>query len=64
MIQVFENLQTLLHDGMRFVALDMRHKTHAARVMLVRAGIKPVLFGMFDFGFERHGNFLKRGHKG
>ena len=35
MIQVFQDLQALLDDGVAFLALDVRHEPHATGVMFV-----------------------------
>jgi hypothetical protein len=34
-IQVFEDLEALLNDGVRLVSFDVRHKAHAASVVFV-----------------------------
>jgi hypothetical protein len=34
-IQVFENFEALLNDGVRLVPFDVRHKAHATSVMFV-----------------------------
>ena len=36
-VEVFEDLQTLLHDGVALMAFNMRHKAHTASVVLVVA---------------------------
>jgi hypothetical protein len=38
------------------VALDVRHKAHAASVMLVLARVQTVLFKMLDFSSRGHGS--------
>ena len=43
MVQVLQDLQALLHDGVRLVALDVRHEAHAAGVMLL-AGVVQAVF--------------------
>ena len=35
MVEIFKNLQALLHDGMRLVTFDVCHKTHAASIVLM-----------------------------
>jgi hypothetical protein len=54
MVQVFEDLQALLDDGMAFEALDVRHKAHTTSVMLVLARVQTVLFKMLDFSSRGH----------
>jgi hypothetical protein len=44
---------------MRLDALDMGHKTHAARIMLVGRRIQTVFLKMLDLGSRRHGALLK-----
>jgi len=55
-IEVFKNLQALLNDGVAFVALDVRHKSNTARVVLVGTGVQTVFFKMLDFSSRGHGN--------
>ena len=45
--QVLQNQQALLHDGMRFLTFDMRHKTNATGVMFVRRVIQALRQGTF-----------------
>ena len=56
MIEVFQNFQTLLHDGMAFVALDVRHEPNAAGIVFIGTGVQTVLFKVFDFSSRGHGN--------
>jgi hypothetical protein len=55
-VQVFKDFQTLLDDGMAFLALDVGHKAHTASVMLVLARVQTVLFKMLDFSSRGHGS--------
>jgi hypothetical protein len=43
----------------------MRHKTHAAGIMLLIGSIQTVALQMFFFGSRRHGAFLQNsaGHE-
>jgi hypothetical protein len=42
MIEVAENLRTLLDDAMAFLALDMGNETHAARIVFVCGIVEPL----------------------
>jgi hypothetical protein len=46
---------------MALVALDMRHKTNPAGIMLVGACVQTVLFKMLNFSSRGHGNSLSVG---
>ena len=63
MVEIFENLQTLLNDCMRLVPLDVRHKTHAARIVLIGRVVQAMLTQMFNFGIKAvlllHGAILR-----
>ena len=54
-VQVFQNLERILDDGMGLLALDMRHKTHATGVVLTGVGIQTVFGQMLDLGCRAHG---------
>ena len=59
-IQVFQNLQCLTHDGVRLVALDVGHKTHTTSVVLVGRVVQTVLLEVLLIGCRRHGmSFIK-----
>ena len=64
-IQVLEDLECTLHDFMGLVALDVRHETHAAGVVLVRTVVQTVFLQMLDLGSRGHGALLNihRGRK-
>jgi hypothetical protein len=49
-VQVFKNLQALLHDGVRLFALDVRHETHATGVVFVGGVVQT---GVLQFSFFR-----------
>ena len=66
MVQIFQNLERLGHDGVAFFALDVCHKTHATGVVLVRGVVQTVFLEMLQFGSRgRHGisfnSFFGRG---
>ncbi len=42
-VEVLEDLQALLHDGMRLRALDVRHEADATGVVFTRRVVEPVL---------------------
>ena len=41
-IEIAENLRTLLDDAMAFLTLDMGDKTHAARIVFVHGIVEPL----------------------
>ena len=59
MVQVLEDLQALLDDGVALLALDVGHEADAAGVVLVGAGIQTVFLEMLDLGSRRHGALLQ-----
>ena len=58
-IEVFQNLQRLADDFMGFVAFDVRHKTHAARIVLLVGLVqtlgKCLLHGALPLFFQSRG---------
>jgi len=40
-VQVLQDLQTLLNDGVRLLALDVGHEAHAAGVVLIGWVVQP-----------------------
>jgi len=54
-IEVMQDQQRLLDQRMARLALDVRHETHPAGVVLGRRAIKPALFGVFE---------RQQGHRG
>ena len=62
MVQVFQDLQTLLHDGMALDALDVGHEADATGVMLLVGRIQAILLQMaallVDVGSLVHGALL------
>ena len=48
-VQVLQNFQTVLDDGVRFGTLHMRHKTHPASVFLAGALVHTVCSSRCDF---------------
>jgi hypothetical protein len=57
-VQVFKNLQALLHDGVRLLALDVRHKADAAGIVLVGRVVQTGSMQFGFFGCRRHGALL------
>jgi hypothetical protein len=57
-IQILQDLQGLLNDGMAFFALDVSHEAHPASVVLVGRRIQAVLLQIGNFGGRRHGALL------
>ncbi len=57
-VEVFEDLQALLDDGVALLALDVGDEADAAGVVLVGAGIQAMLLQMLNFGSRRHGALL------
>ena len=43
MVQILQDLQSVFDDVVGFLALDMRHKAHAASIMLLATGVQAVL---------------------
>jgi hypothetical protein len=58
-VQIFQNLESVLDNGVALLTPDMGHKTHAASVVLLGAGIQTVVLEVFDFGSRCHGALLK-----
>jgi hypothetical protein len=58
-VKIFQNLQGILHDGVALFAANVGHKTNAARVVLMCAGIQTVVLKVFYFGSRSHGALLK-----
>ena len=58
MVQVFQDLQPLLDDGVALLALDVRDEADAAGVMLVGGRIQAVFLQMGNLGSRRHGALL------
>ena len=59
MVQVFEDLECIFDDVMALLAPDVRDKTDAAGIVLIRVGIQTVVFEILDFGCRGHGALLK-----
>ncbi|MCY1552791.1 hypothetical protein D9M68_892110 [compost metagenome] len=55
MVQVFQDLQTLLHDGMAFFALDMGHEADTAGVVFVGRVVQTLLLELLLLGCRGHG---------
>jgi hypothetical protein len=62
MVEVFQDLQTLLDDVMGFSALNIGHEADTAGVMLLRGVVQPVSGESFDF-LSRGGRWYSRGHR-
>ena len=63
MVQVFQDLECLGHDGVALLAFDVRHKAHAASVMLIGRVVQTGLLEEFFFSSRGHGallGFLRR----
>ena len=58
-VQVLQDLQALLDDGVALLALDVGHEADAAGVMLVGGRIQAVFLQMGDLGSRRHGALLQ-----
>ena len=58
MVDVFQDLERLRHDIVPLLALDVRHKTQPAGVVLVGGRIQTVLLQMLYLGGRGHGTFL------
>jgi hypothetical protein len=43
--KIFENLQALVDDAMRFLAFDIDDKAHPARILLLPGIVEPLLWG-------------------
>jgi len=62
MIQVFKDLQPLLHDGVAFSALDVRHESDATGVVLMGRVVQTMLLEVVSLGCRGHGySFFNRG---
>jgi len=62
-VQVFEDLEGLRHDGVTLVAFDMRHKADAAGIVFVGRVIQTGLLEEFFVSSRGHGallGFLRR----
>jgi hypothetical protein len=57
-VEVLQDLQTLLHDRMRLLALDVRHKTHAAGIVFLGRVVQTGVLQLASFGCRRHGALL------
>src|SRR6185369_6330753 len=57
-VEVLQDLQALLKNGMAFLALDVGDKAHAACVVLVGSRIQAVFLQMRNLGSRRHGALL------
>ena len=55
MIQILEDLQALLNDGVGLGALDVCNEAHTAGVMLMAGAIQSVVLQVFYFGRGSHG---------
>jgi hypothetical protein len=58
MVQVFQNLERLLHDGVALVPLDVRDKTHATGIVFMLGAVQTQLLGKLQFGGATHGKPL------
>ena len=61
-VEVLEDLQTLLDDAVRLLALDVGHEAHAARVMFIGGRVQAVFLQVADFGGRGHGNSFANFH--
>ena len=55
MVEIFENLQGVFHNSVRFRAFDVRNKAHAASVVLLGWGIQTVFLNVFNLSKPCHG---------
>jgi hypothetical protein len=53
-VQVFQDLETLFHDGVALVSLDVGNEAHAAGVMFLGSVVQTVLLQLRDFGGMGH----------
>jgi hypothetical protein len=58
-VEVFEDLERLAHDGMGLLPLDMGHKANAARIVLVGGVVQAVLLHVLDVAGAGHTKLLK-----
>jgi hypothetical protein len=58
MVQVFQNLERLLHDGVTLVPLDMGNKTHATGVVFMLGAVQAQLLRKLPFSGATHGKPL------
>ncbi|SPP65863.1 hypothetical protein NITLEN_40336 [Nitrospira lenta] len=59
--QILKNLQALLDNRVGFLALNIDHKTHSARVFLVFRVIEALL--RWKPGYRHHGNLVSLGRR-
>jgi hypothetical protein len=63
MIQVFKDLQALLHDGVTLFALDVCHESDTAGVVLMGRVVQTLLLEVVSLGGRGHGfSFFNRRH--
>jgi hypothetical protein len=63
-VEIFKNLQTLLHDRMALLALDVRDNADATGVVLLGRVVQTLVLELLLFGCRGHGaSFSVRGQK-
>ena len=59
-VEVFQNLERLRHDGVALVAFDVGHKTHAAGVVFIRRVVQTLILQLSFFRSRGHGAILNK----